>query len=102
MEPHQLSVTELGLAFRSLELSPVEAVADVLTRIGAVNPGVNAFVTLTDDLAMDSARSAEKAFLRREPESLSPLTGVPVTIKDLLPTAGIRTTFGSYAFEDHV
>jgi Asp-tRNA(Asn)/Glu-tRNA(Gln) amidotransferase A subunit family amidase len=102
VEPHQLSVTELGLAFRSLELSPVEAVADVLTRIEAVNPGVNAFVTITDDLALDSARSAEKGFLRREPESLSPLTGVPVTIKDLLPTEGIRTTFGSYAFEDHV
>jgi aspartyl-tRNA(Asn)/glutamyl-tRNA(Gln) amidotransferase subunit A len=102
VDPHQLSLTELGVAYRSLELSPVEAVVDVLTRIETVNPHLNAFATITDDLALDSARAAEKAFLRRGPEALSPLTGVPVTIKDLIPTAGIRTTFGSYAFEDHV
>ena len=71
-----------------------------LARIDAVNPDVNAIVTLVRDAALGDARRAT-AVLRRG-ASLPPLFGVPVAIKDVTPTKGIRTTHGSKLFENHV
>jgi amidase len=73
----------------------------VLARIDQVNPRVNAVVTLVRDAALADARRATAA-LRRRGATLPPLFGVPVAIKDVTQTRGIRTTFGSKLFEAHV
>jgi amidase len=72
----------------------------VLARIDAVNPTVNAYVTVTRDCALRAARAATAALKRRA--ALPPLHGVPVSVKDLTATKGIRTTSGSKIFEEHV
>lgn len=94
-----MSAGELLGAYRGKELSPVEVTRAVLERIEAVNPELNAIVTPTPDLAMEQAKASEKAYLSGEARALE---GVPVTIKDLIMTKGIRTTWGSKLFEDHV
>lgn len=91
---------EIGRLVRSRQLSPVELVDTILERIEQFNPALNAFVTVTADLAREQAKSAEARALRHE--FLSPLDGVPYSLKDLEPTAGIRTTYGSKWFEHHV
>src|SRR6266542_2738866 len=92
--------TELGRLYRIGELSPVEVVEAVIERIERLNPRLNAFLTVTSDLALEQARQAEGR--ARRGELIGPLDGVPISIKDLEPTAGIRTTFGSKWFEHHV
>jgi amidase len=91
---------ELAKLYRTRKVSPLEVMQAVLARIDAVNPAVNAIVTLTRDAALREARRAT-ASLRRG-STLPPLFGVPVGIKDVTPTKGIRTTFGSKLFESHV
>lgn len=81
-------------------MSPVDLVDAVLARIDAVNPRINAYCTVAADHAREAAREAERRVARREPLGL--LHGIPVSIKDLTPTAGIRTSFGSRIFEHHV
>ena len=71
-----------------------------LRQIEAVNPTVNAIVTHTPERALAAARAADAR--RAAGEALGPLFGLPVAHKDLTPTAGVRTTFGSLAFTDHV
>ena len=95
-----LTAVEVADAVRARRLSPREVADAVLTQIERVNPAVNAFCTVAADRARDEARSAEAAVMQGRP--LGPLHGVPVSIKDLTPTRGIRTTFGSLAFADHV
>jgi len=91
---------ELAKLYRGRKVSPLEVMQAVLARIDAVNPVVNAIVTLTRDAALREARRAT-ASLRRG-STLPPLFGVPVGIKDVTQTKGIRTTFGSKLFEGHV
>jgi Asp-tRNA(Asn)/Glu-tRNA(Gln) amidotransferase A subunit family amidase len=67
-----------------------------------VEPVVNAFVTVCHDQALAAARQAADVVVRTEPGQLAPLHGIPVSVKDLTPTAGVRTTFGSRHFADHV
>ena len=93
--------TELSRLYRARKVSPLEVMRAVLERIDRVNPLVNAIVTLTRDTALAEARRATAALTRRS-ASLGPLHGIPVGIKDVTPTKGIRTTFGSKLFEDHV
>ena len=95
-----LSALELGVAYRARRLSPVDVAEAVIRRIEAVNPLVNAFVTLTPGLALEEARRSEARFGRGEPRG--PLDGVPVGIKDLTLTKGVRTTSGSRIFADRV
>jgi amidase len=94
------SATELLRLYRARKASPLEAMQAVLARIDAVNPDVNAVVTLARDAALWEARRAT-ALLRRG-AALPPLLGVPVGIKDVAPTRGLRTTYGSKLFADHV
>ncbi len=82
------------------ELSPVEVVERTLVRAEAVQTTLNPFITICAEQAMDAARAAETAIIAGV--ELPPLHGVPFTVKDLLNTAGVRTTFGSYAFADNV
>jgi Asp-tRNA(Asn)/Glu-tRNA(Gln) amidotransferase A subunit family amidase len=92
-----LSALELGAAYRARSLTPSEVTEAVLRQIEGVNPRVNAFVTVTADLAREMAREADCRFA--EGRVAGPLDGVPVGIKDLSLTAGIRTTRGSRVYE---
>ncbi len=88
-----MPATELVSAIKAKKVSPVEVVSAVLARIDALDPELNAFATLTPELALDAARAAEKSVVAGE--QLGDLHGVPVTIKDLTSTAGIPTQRGS-------
>ena len=94
------SASELGRLYRSRELSPVEVTDAVLARIEWLNPKLNAFLTVTADLAREQAKASEARAVRGE--LIGPLDGIPYSLKDLEPTAGIRTTFGSRWFVDNV
>ncbi len=95
-----MPATEMAAAIRDKKLSPVEAVDAALGRIEELNSKLNAFCTVTADAARDAAKSAEEAVGRGE--ELGPLHGVPVSIKDLVFTKGVRTTLGSKIFENFV
>ena len=95
-----LPAIELARLVRSRELSPVEIVDALLTRIARLNPTLAAFITVTAERARAEAKAAEGRAVRNQ--FLSPLDGLPYTLKDLEPTAGVRTTFGSKWFEHHV
>ena len=92
--------TELLKLYRARRVSPLEVMQAVLARIDQVNPAVNAYVTLAREAALRAARAATRVLKRGA--TLPPLFGVPVSIKDLEPTKGIRTTWGSKIFEHHV
>jgi amidase len=97
---NRLPARELARLVRAKQASPVEILAAHLAAIDRANPPINAIVTLAADRAREAARAAEDAVMRGE--ALGPLHGVPVAIKDITPTAGIRTTWGSTLFADHV
>src|SRR5262245_2963253 len=96
-----MSATELAGLIRKKKISPVEVIDAVLTRIEKVNPAINAFVTLTGDEARRQAKAAERAVSRRS-ATLGPLHGVPFSVKDLVITKGVRTTFGTPIYRDNV
>ena len=96
-----LSATDLAALVRRRKVSPVEVVDAVLARIGRLNPQINAYVTVTDDEARRAARAAERMLGRRQAK-LGPLHGVPFSVKDLVITKGVRTTFGTRLFADNV
>jgi amidase len=92
---------ELARLYRARKTSPLEVMQAVLARIDAVNPAVNAYVTVARESALAEARRATRALGRRG-TPLRPLHGIPVSIKDLTATKGIRTTWGSEFYKDHV
>jgi Asp-tRNA(Asn)/Glu-tRNA(Gln) amidotransferase A subunit family amidase len=96
-----LPATELAALIRRKKVSPVDAVDAVLDRIERLNPTLNAYCTVTADEARRAARAAERALSRRG-ATLGALHGVPFSVKDLVATRGVRTTFGSRLFADHV
>lgn len=94
-----LSAASLLRNYRLGSLTRGDVIDACLDRIGRINPRINAFVTVTADLARERARSLDRqpaAAIRGE------LAGVPVAHKDLFETAGVRTTAGSRLFERHV
>lgn len=91
---------ELVGMIRAKKISPVELTRAVLERIEAMNPKINAYCTLVPEFALQAAKEAEKAVIKKE--KLGPLHGIPLSIKDLTPTKGIRTTWGSRHFKDFV
>jgi Asp-tRNA(Asn)/Glu-tRNA(Gln) amidotransferase A subunit family amidase len=84
----------------SAQLSPVEVISNALERIAEVNPALNCFCFVWSDEALMAAHEAAEAVARGQP--LGPLHGVPVALKDTTPTAGHRTTLGSYTHEHWV
>lgn len=94
------SAAELAARIRERKVSPVEAVEAALGRIEALNPRLNAYCLVLAAEARDAAQRAEAAVLRGD--RLGPLHGVPVSVKDLIFTRGIRTTFGSRLHADLV
>ncbi len=93
--------TRLAALIRQRKVSPLEAAQAVLAQIERVNSKVNAYCTVAAESALSDARKATAAVTRRSAR-LGALHGVPVSIKDLTPTKGIRTTWGSKIYEDHV
>ncbi len=98
--PCELTATEARRLIGRRELSPVALLESCIAQIEAVDPAVNAMVTTAFDRARAEAREAEAAVLRGDP--LRPLHGLPVAIKDIQDTAGIRTTYGSPHFAANV
>ena len=94
------SARELARLIRERAVSPVEVLDAHLAVIEDVNPNLNAIVTLAAEQARDAARLAERAVMKNEP--LGSLHGLPVAIKDITLTAGIRTTFASPLYKDYV
>ena len=94
------SALEIRDAVRCKAISATEVVTAHLDRINAINPQINAIVTLVPELALAQAHAIDAAIGRGE--TLGPLAGVPVAHKDLTLTQGIRTTFGSALFADFV
>ena len=96
----RLSAVEMARLLRARELSAREVLSAHLAHIERVNRTVNAIVTLVPDQAMEKARLADEAIARGR--EVGPLHGLPIAHKDLQPTKGIRTTFGSPIFKDFV
>lgn len=96
-----MSLSEQAAALNCRELSSVELVTAHLDRIAEINPAINAIVTLQPERALEAARDADKRRLAGG-EDLPALLGVPMTHKDTHDTAGMRTTYGSELFADHV
>ena len=86
------SATESVALIRTRAASPVEVVEAHLRRIEELNPSLNAIVTIADD-ALDRARARESDLMGGK--DVGPLHGLPVTVKDTIDTAGLRTTSGS-------
>ena len=89
MKPYEATIHEAHDLLQSHQLSSVELTRSVLERIEAVDPLVHAYVTVTADLAMQSARDADA---RRAAGEDNPFLGVPVALKDVISTQGVRTT----------
>jgi aspartyl-tRNA(Asn)/glutamyl-tRNA(Gln) amidotransferase subunit A len=96
----QLDLSEVSQLVRSKKASPVELTHECLTRIERLNPKLNAFITITADSALAEARQAEAEI--HDDRWKGPLHGVPIALKDLIDTAGVRTTAASGLFKDRV
>ncbi|MER6309116.1 amidase [Streptomyces sp. NPDC001657] len=97
---HEFDATDLAARLRSRELSAREVVQAHLDRIEQVNPAVNALVTLDPEGALVAAARADERLARGA--EVPPLHGLPIAFKDTHLTRGMRTTFGSPLFADHV
>jgi aspartyl-tRNA(Asn)/glutamyl-tRNA(Gln) amidotransferase subunit A len=95
-----LSLSEASDLVRDRKVSPVELATACLNRIDRLNPKLNAFITITAETALSEARAAETEVQRGRWRG--PLHGIPIALKDLVDTAGVRTTAGSALFEDRV
>ncbi len=94
------TIVELAPRLRRKEVSPLELTRDCLDRIEKLDPTLNAFITVMAESALAEARAAEIAISRGEWRG--PLHGVPVALKDLIDTAGTRTTAASALFQNRV
>jgi aspartyl-tRNA(Asn)/glutamyl-tRNA(Gln) amidotransferase subunit A len=95
-----LTISELSELIRTKQVSPVEVTKLMLQRIERLNPTLNAYITVTPDLAMTAAREAEAEIHRGSWRG--PLHGVPIGVKDLFDTAGVKTTAASDLFKDRI
>jgi aspartyl-tRNA(Asn)/glutamyl-tRNA(Gln) amidotransferase subunit A len=95
-----MPATELATAVRTKQLSPVEATQAILSRMERLEGRLHAFCTPTPELALTEATRIADAVARGE--RVGPLAGVPIGVKDLIATKGIRTALGSPAYENFV
>ena len=100
------SIDEIARLFRKRKLSPVELTKFMLDRIERLNPKLSAYLTVTADLAIAQAQVAEKELFgpwgRKARRDRGPLHGIPISLKDNIYTAGVRTTAGSKILKDFV
>ena len=101
--PHELtklSIAEAAQLVRARKTSPVELTKACLQRIEQLNPMLNCFISVTADSALEQARTAEAEI--QHGKWRGPLHGIPIALKDLFDTAGVKTTAGSALFKDRV
>ena len=96
-DPADLTVSEAATLVRQRKLTPLELTQACLKRIAALNPRLNAFITVLSDQALARARSLQASSAVQQP-----LHGIPVALKDLYDTAGVRTTAASAQWRDRV
>jgi aspartyl-tRNA(Asn)/glutamyl-tRNA(Gln) amidotransferase subunit A len=100
------SIEEIGKLFRKRELSPVELTKLMLARIERLNPKLNAYITVTAELALTQAKRAEAELFaprgRKGNRDRGPLDGIPISLKDNIYTQGTRTTAGSKILKDFI
>ncbi|HEY4273551.1 MAG TPA: amidase [Candidatus Udaeobacter sp.] len=96
----QLSLSEASRLIRRKKVSPVELTHECLSQIERLNPKLNAFITVTADSALAEARQAESEI--QHDRWKGPLHGIPIALKDLIDTAGVRTTAASALFKDRI
>ena len=99
MTLHKLTIHAAQDLLKNKKISSVELTRAVLDRIHAVEPSVDAYISITEDLAMDRAAAADQAI--RE-NNIRPLTGIPMAIKDLIATKGVKTTCASKILENFI
>lgn len=99
-EPFDLSVAEAATMIRRRELSPVELMESLLARVEALEPSLKVWVTLDPSAALESARRSERELAQRGPRG--PLHGIPIGVKDIFYTRGVRTTACSPIYADFV
>ncbi len=97
---HYTSITDLSEKLHAGTVSPVEVTEHMLGRIGALDGRLRAYATITEELALSQATAAEREL--RAGSWRGPLHGVPVAVKDLCATNGVRTMGGSTVFADNV
>src|SRR5262249_1408027 len=95
----RLTLANAASLIRRKEISPVELVRATLERIESLNEKMRAFITITADEALEQAKAAEREIVGGHKP---PLQGIPVSIKDLFDTKGVRTTAGSKVFANRV
>jgi aspartyl-tRNA(Asn)/glutamyl-tRNA(Gln) amidotransferase subunit A len=100
LNDEKLTIARIAPLIRKKQISPVELTGFFLERIARLEPKLNAFITVTADLARKQARQAEREILRGKYRG--PLHGIPISLKDLFFTAGIRTTGGSRILRNFV
>src|SRR5437899_476058 len=100
------SIDEIGNLFRKHKLSPVELTKLMLARIERLNPKLNAYITVTAELALAQAKKAESELFaprgRKGQRDRGPLHGIPISLKDNIYTEGVRTTAGSKILKDFI
>jgi len=96
----KLNLREAAELIRTKKVSPVELTKACLTRIETLNPTLNCFITVTAESALAQARTAESDVMKGKWRG--PLHGVPIALKDLFDTAGVKTTAGSGVFKDRI
>jgi aspartyl-tRNA(Asn)/glutamyl-tRNA(Gln) amidotransferase subunit A len=94
------TILELGAALRAQKISPVEMTRNCLARIEALNPALNAFISVTAESALKEAAQAEKEIMRGEVRG--PLHGIPIGLKDIIDRAGAPTTAASELYKDRI
>ena len=100
---HDLTALDQAAAIRAGEVSPADLTAHYLDRIASLDDRIGAYLTVTAELAKEQAIGAQDR-LRSDPDprGLPPLFGVPIAVKDVTRIAGVRCTYGSAAFSDHI
>jgi aspartyl-tRNA(Asn)/glutamyl-tRNA(Gln) amidotransferase subunit A len=98
-ELYRLSISELSPLLSQRQVSPVEVTEHLLERIAALNEAINAYITVDEAGALAQAKLAEARLAKGEAGAL---TGIPLAIKDVIATQGLRTTCGSHILEDYL
>ncbi len=99
MQLHTLTLTQAHEMLKSKEISSVELTRSVLDRIAEKEPTIGAYITITEEQAMQAAQKADQAISNG---TISALTGIPLGIKDVLCTRGVKTTCGSRMLENYI
>ncbi len=100
MQLHNLTIREAHEMLATKQISSVELTQATLQRAHEIDPQIQSYVTITDDLALEQARQADERIAKAE--NVTPLTGIPFAMKDCISTRGVRTTCSSKILEDYV